>query len=56
MHGAVPVWRAAIRHGSNGSDRDDVVGDNISGDMSNTDQNARMQRAHVRCIIGPFGD
>jgi hypothetical protein len=41
---------------SNGADRDDIVGDIISSNMSSMDRSAGAHRAHVGCIIARFDD
>jgi hypothetical protein len=41
---------------ANGSDRDDIIGDIISSNVSNMDRRAGVKRAHVGCIIARFDD
>jgi hypothetical protein len=54
----MPFWFAWLQPATvrNGSDRDDIIVDNISSDMSKMDRSAAAQRAHVGCIVAPFDD
>jgi len=56
LHGARFQRGVTERRLQNSADRDDIIGDIISSNMSNMDRRAGVQRAHVGCIIARFDD
>jgi hypothetical protein len=56
LHGARFQHAVTERSLQNGSDREDIIGDIISSNMSNMDRRAGVQRAHVGWIIARFDD
>jgi hypothetical protein len=56
LHGSRFQRAVTERSLQNASDRDDIIGDIISSNMSNMDRRAGAQKAHVGCIIARFDD